>query len=72
MQFEDPTDELQTLRESLDVERSMAVQWLPELAATVSHSQMLTGRLSHILAEKISAIIGHLWPCSTMLAMIER
>ena len=35
MQFEDPTDELQILRESVDVERASSIEWLPELAAKV-------------------------------------
>ncbi|KAK9866385.1 hypothetical protein WJX84_011581 [Apatococcus fuscideae] len=34
--FEDPTDELQLLREEVDVERATASAWLPELAAKVA------------------------------------
>ena len=44
MQFEDPTDELQLLREGVDVERAIASGWLPELAAKVCSALRLPDR----------------------------
>ena len=38
MQYEDPTDNIQSIREKLELERAARLEWLRAAAATCAHS----------------------------------